>query len=100
MSLSRILHDWGDDKCRIILENVYEALPVGGAVLVGEMVLCGNVTKGPTGAQLQSLNMLVCTEGKERTEEEYRVMLEGVGFRDVSVEITGAYLDAIIAYKR
>jgi acetylserotonin N-methyltransferase len=48
---------------------------------------------------MQSLNMLVCTEGKERTLAEYRALLEEAGFRDVQARITGAPLDAILALR-
>jgi acetylserotonin N-methyltransferase len=54
---------------------------------------------GPISAQLQSLNMLVCTEGKERSLEEYRQLLEASGFRDVQGHVTGSPLDAILAVK-
>jgi acetylserotonin N-methyltransferase len=43
--------------------------------------------------------MLVCTEGKERSLEEYRQQLERAGFRDVQGHITGSPLDAILALK-
>ena len=35
---------------------------------------------GPVAAQMQSLNMLVCTEGKERTLAEYTGLLTQAGF--------------------
>ncbi|HMH00805.1 MAG TPA: methyltransferase, partial [Terriglobales bacterium] len=54
---------------------------------------------GPLSAQLQSLNMLVCTEGKERTLSEYRWLLEAAGFRNVQGQITGTPLDAVLAIK-
>jgi acetylserotonin N-methyltransferase len=43
--------------------------------------------------------MLVCTEGKERTLAEYRVLLERAGFTDVRGHFTGTPLDAIFAVK-
>jgi acetylserotonin N-methyltransferase len=43
--------------------------------------------------------MLVCTEGKERTLTEFRVLLESAGFTDVRGHITGTPLDAIFALK-
>jgi acetylserotonin O-methyltransferase len=54
---------------------------------------------GPVDAQLQSLNMLVCTEGKERTLGEFRLLLESAGFTDVRGHVTAAPLDAIFALK-
>jgi acetylserotonin N-methyltransferase len=43
--------------------------------------------------------MLVCTEGKERTLTEFRVLLESAGFTEVRGHITGAPLDAVFAVK-
>jgi acetylserotonin N-methyltransferase len=49
---------------------------------------------------MQSLNMLVCTEGKERTFSEYATLLRETGFTEVEGRRTGAPLDAILAVKR
>ena len=79
-------------------QSVFDALPSGGALLVVEKLLSDDKS-GPTHVHLQSLNMLVCTEGKERTLSEYRQLLEEAGFENVEGRVTGAYLDAIIATK-
>ena len=65
-SLGRILHDWPEDRIRLLLSKIYAALPAGGALLIAEKLLDEDKS-GPTPAQMQSLNMLVCTEGRERT---------------------------------
>ncbi|MFQ3591751.1 MAG: methyltransferase, partial [Gemmataceae bacterium] len=69
-AVGRILHDWGEDKIHALLNKIAAALPVGGGLLIGEKLLDDDRT-GPSWAQLQSLNMLVCAEGKERTFGEY-----------------------------
>ena len=48
---------------------------------------------------MQNLNMLTCTEGKERTLAEYQAILTQVGFRDVTCRSTDAPLDAVLARK-
>jgi acetylserotonin N-methyltransferase len=48
---------------------------------------------------MQSLNMLVCTEGKERTLGEYRELLQNTGFQNVQGRMTGTTLDALLAIK-
>jgi acetylserotonin N-methyltransferase len=48
---------------------------------------------------MQSLNMLVCTEGRERTAAEYRALLREAGFASVEDRRTGAPLDAVLATK-
>jgi acetylserotonin O-methyltransferase len=96
--LGRILHDWPDEKARGLLRSIHERLPSGGGILLGEKLL-NDDKAGPIAAQLQSLNMLVCTEGKERTLSEFRAMLESAGFTEVHGCVTGAPLDAIFAVK-
>ena len=48
---------------------------------------------------MQSLNMLVCTAGKERSLSEYAALLNEAGFVDVEGRRTGKPLDAILAHK-
>lgn len=97
-ALARILHDWPEAKIRKLLAKIYQRLPAGGGILLAERLLHDDKT-GPISSQLQSLNMLVCTEGKERTLGEYRQLLEESGFRDVRGALTGCPLDAVLAVK-
>ncbi len=97
-ALGRILHDWNDERVRRLLARIHERLPAGGALLIAEKLL-DDGKGGPTAATMQSLNMLVCTEGRERTLPEYRVLLESVGFAQVEGRRTGAPLDAVLALK-
>lgn len=94
--LGRILHDWPDEKVMVILEKISRRLPRGGGILIAEKLLHEDKV-GPASANLQSLNMLVCTEGKERSLQEYRVLLERAGFGDIRSHVTGKPLDAIFA---
>ncbi|MGC1449660.1 MAG: class I SAM-dependent methyltransferase [Candidatus Sulfotelmatobacter sp.] len=97
-ALGRILHDWPEDRIRRLLAKIYRRLPAGGGILLAEKLLYEDKS-GPVSAHLQSLNMLMCTEGKERTLPEYRRLLEEAGFRGVQGRITGGTLDAILATK-
>lgn len=97
-ALGRILHDWSAEKIRLLLSKVCARLPSGGGLLIAERLLNDEKT-GPLQGQLQSLNMLVCTEGKERTAAEYRAMLLAAGFKDVQARETGSVVDAVLAVK-
>jgi len=97
-AVGRILHDWSEEKIRALLAKIYARLPEGGGLLIAEKLLDEDKS-GPTWAQMQSLNMLVCTEGRERTLSEYRVLLERAGFTQVDGRWTGAPLDAVLALK-
>lgn len=97
-ALGRIVHDWPEDKVLGLLSRIYERLPAGGAVLIAEKLLDADKT-GPSWAQMQSLNMLVCAEGKERTLPQYERLLVQVGFREVQGCRTLSPLDAVLAVK-
>jgi len=97
-TLGRILHDWSDEKSQTLLRKVWERLPSGGALLIAEKLLDDDKC-GPLPALMQSLNMLVCTEGKERTLAEYTALLRHAGFAQIEAKVTAAPLDAILAVK-
>lgn len=94
----RILHDWSEDKIRALLAKIHVALPDGGALLIAEALLEDDKT-APVEAAMQSLNMLICTDGRERTQAEYAALLREAGFAGVEAKRTGAPLDAILAVK-
>lgn len=97
-AVGRILHDWSDEKIGALLTKIFRRLPAGGGLLIAEKLLAEDKS-GPVPALMQSLNMLVCTEGRERTLSEYRALLEAAGFQDVEGRVTGAPLDAVLALK-
>jgi acetylserotonin N-methyltransferase len=96
--LGRILHDWSIDKIRLLLTRIYEALPSGGGLLIGEKIIEED-RSGPRWALMQSLNMLVCTEGTERTLTEYAELLHEAGFSEVVGARNSVPLDAVLAIK-
>jgi acetylserotonin N-methyltransferase len=97
-AVGRILHDWTEAKIVALLEKIYAALPDGGGLLIAEKLLKED-RSGSVTTHMQSLNMLVCTEGRERTLSEYTALLGGAGFREISGRVTGAPLDAVLALK-
>lgn len=77
--MSNILHDWPDDRCGAILTNCRRAMKTGSRLLIVEMIVPpGNE---PSIAKLLDLEMLVTTGGRERTETEFRDLLESSGFK-------------------
>ncbi len=95
-SVGRILHDWSDDKIYRLLARIYAVLPDGGGVLIAEKLL----EPGYVAAHMQSLNMLIGTEGRERSATEYEALLRAAGFSEVESRVTEAPLDAVLAIKR
>jgi acetylserotonin N-methyltransferase len=98
-SLGRILHDWTDEKCGLLLRKIADRLPSGGALLIMEKLLAEDGV-GPVSANMQSLNMLIVTEGKERSLGEYTRLLRAAGFAEATGHKTGAWLDVVLARKR
>ncbi|MEQ1824649.1 MAG: class I SAM-dependent methyltransferase [Pirellula sp.] len=98
-ALGRIVHDWSEEKIRRLLKRVFDALPSGGGLLIGEKILWDDRT-GPRWALMQSLNMIVCTEGRERTLAQYGVLLADAGFDSAEGVRTSVPLDGILAIKR
>ncbi|XP_023207958.1 acetylserotonin O-methyltransferase-like isoform X2 [Xiphophorus maculatus] len=96
--LARVIHDWPEEKCLALLKKIYETCKPGGGVLLVEALLFEN-RRGPIMAQIFSLNMLVQTQGRERTPSEYTHMLNKSGFRNVQVCRTGKSYDAILAVR-
>jgi acetylserotonin N-methyltransferase len=99
MVLGRILHDWNEEKIATLLARIYQQLPGGGGLLIAEKLLADDKT-GPRWAQMQNLNMLVCTEGKERTLAEYQAVLRHAGFAHIVACATTSPIDAILAVKQ
>jgi acetylserotonin N-methyltransferase len=81
-----------------LLRKIHDALPAGGALLIAEKLVNDEKT-GPVPAQMQSLNMLICTEGKERSLPEYRDLLSKAGFTKIEGRLTGRPLDAVLAQR-
>src|ERR1700733_13000929 len=94
-SVGRILHDWSDEKIHPLLARISSALPEGGGLLVAEKLLA----PGYISAHMQSMNMLINAEGRERSASEYEALLRAAGFSKVESCVTGAYLDAVLAIK-
>jgi acetylserotonin N-methyltransferase len=97
-AVCRVLHDWSEEKIERLLEKIHRSLAAGGALMVVERLLNDDKT-APPNAFLQSLNMLVCTEGRERNFAEYQALLRQAGFNKVEARRTGAPVDAVIAWK-
>jgi hypothetical protein len=82
--LSGILHDWPDEDAARILRTIRAAAPQHARLLVNESVIGpGNDADG---AKWLDLLMLVLAGGRERDEQQWRTLLEGVGFDVESLE--------------
>ena len=82
--LSKILHDWDDEPAAAILRTVRAAAPDNARLLILDSVVPpGN---DPDGVKWLDLLMLVLQRGRERTESDWRALLDSAGFRVDEIE--------------
>jgi hypothetical protein len=78
--LKQVLHDWDDEEAIAILRNVRRAIPAGGRVLIAERVLPELAGAEHARSLIVDVLMMVVTGGRERTESEFRELLDAAGF--------------------
>jgi ubiquinone/menaquinone biosynthesis C-methylase UbiE len=77
--VSHCIHNWDEASCVQILANCRRAMPPRGRLLIVEAVLKAGDEPDP--AKILDLAMLLVPGGQERTENEYRELLEKGAFR-------------------
>lgn len=77
--LKSVLHNWRDPDAQRIFECCRRAMSPGARLLIAERVVPANGR--PSEAKLFDINMLVVVGGRERSEAEYRRLLEAAGLR-------------------
>jgi hypothetical protein len=88
--LSFVLHDWNDEESRRLLASVLVASQPGARLLIVEGVLPEGDVAHPM--KMLDLTMLGMMTGKERTELEYRTLLDDAGFTlDCVVSTSGPF---------
>lgn len=96
--LSTIIHDWDDERSLAILKNCRNAIAPTGKLLLVEMVIQpGNE---PFFGKWLDLHMLVMHGGRDRTEAEYRRLLDAAGFEIKRIIPTGFLRSVIEAAPR
>ncbi|MGI9147337.1 MAG: methyltransferase [Chloroflexota bacterium] len=77
--VSHCIHNWDRPSCERILANCRRAMSPRGRLLIVEAVVGSGDETDP--AKILDLAMLLVPGGQERTEDEYRLLLEQAGFR-------------------
>lgn len=80
--LSHVLHNWDDENSLRILRNCRAAMEPQSKLLIIEIVLPVHLSQSPMTYPIvmTDLQMLVMTGGRERTESEFRALLQDAGF--------------------
>jgi DNA-binding transcriptional ArsR family regulator len=85
--LKDVLHDWGDPACAQILATVRATMPAGSRLILVEDLQERN--KPSATASLTDLQMLTqCDDGRQRSADELKRLLEGAGLRPGAVNLT------------
>jgi hypothetical protein len=95
-TLKDIVHDWDDARAIAILRNCRRVMDAGAKLLVIERVLPAGGE--PAVGKIIDITMMVQTGGMERTEAEYRALLEQSGFelrRVVFTHSSASVLEAV-----
>ncbi len=81
--LKYILHDWDDERAATILRCCRAAMAPGTTLLVMEQVLPEHLEQGPgavPAARLDLQMLVLAPGGRERTESQFRGLLQAAGF--------------------
>jgi hypothetical protein len=91
--LKSIIHDWNDAQSISILRNCREALPAGSKLLLVERLMPEkpSATDEDKAHAMSDLNMMRGPGGCERTEGQYRELLEQSGFDLAAVYPAGRF---------
>jgi hypothetical protein len=79
--LKHVIHDWDDERAAAILGNCRQAMPDSGKVVIVEGIYPERIDQSivSRGAAANDVNMLVSTGGRQRSESEFRSLLESAG---------------------
>jgi O-methyltransferase domain/Dimerisation domain len=93
--MKHIIHDWNDAEAITILKNIRSAMNPGGRVILLESVIAPG--SQPDFGKIIDLEMLLMPGGRERTEQEFRVLFERAGFTLTRIVPTKSPLSVVEA---
>jgi ubiquinone/menaquinone biosynthesis C-methylase UbiE len=91
--LKSVIHDWNDELSSVILQNCRRALPQNGTLLLVERLMPETpaISDEDRSNAMSDLNMLRGPGGLERTEQQYRLLLEQSGFDPPAIYPAGRF---------
>ena len=88
----RVLHDWGDENCRIILSHLADAMIPESRVLITEQLMSDPPIDLTAWSDLLMFNI----GGKERTVENWRKLTSAAGLQAVKFWTTPGSVVGVI----
>ena len=91
--LKSVIHDWNDERSSVILRNCRGALPKNGKLLLVERMMpdAPGTSDADRAHAMSDLNMLRGPGGLERTQQQYRHLLNESGFDPVAIFPAGRF---------
>jgi hypothetical protein len=84
--MGHILHDWDLPTKKMLIKKAYDAIPVGGALVVYEAIIDDDRSKNAFGLMM-SLNMLIETPGGfDYTGSDCTTWMKEAGFTSIRIE--------------
>jgi len=96
--LMEIIHDWADAEAVAILKAVRRTAPPHARLLVIETIVPDD--SGPDWSKMLDIHMLTLLGGRQRTRQEYEVLLDSAGFcfeQEIDTSADIAILEAVMA---
>ncbi len=95
--LSRVLHNWNDERAIAILQNCRKAMAPEAKLLLVERVIPARIENSEAMRVLvvSDLHMMVMNGGRERTEAQYRELFAAAGLNLTRVVPTGGAMSVI-----
>src|SRR5262249_34429442 len=97
--IKSVIHDWDDERSVAILRTCRSAMRASARLLIVDVVVPDRPGTSRLDQMIAStdLNMMVVTGGKERTESQYRALLDAAGFTLARIVPTPAAMSVIEA---
>ncbi len=96
--LSYVMSNWDDDTCARLLATICEQMPDDGQLLILDRLFAADGVH-PAGTAIMHLNMKLHTEGRHRSEDEFRQLLSRAGFSRTDITFTETDKQVIRASK-
>jgi hypothetical protein len=94
--MKNILHDWGDDQAKLILQRSREAINPKGILIIIEMLTSDEDAYNKL-AKLDDFKMVGLLGGKARSVHEYHTLLLASGYRISKIQESDNFFSAIYA---
>lgn len=99
ITMCNVLHDWGVEDKKMLIQKAYDALPENGTFVVVENVIDNDRNKNAFGLMM-SLNMLIETDkGFDYSLSDFEGWAKEIGFKKISLMPLTGPTSAIVAIK-